>query len=182
MELILVDAFEDESISEDNFEFVYFDDLLAMVESFRVGAVDILSHIKPYTTQFIVSGDANLLTDNFTVWSPKTPNTVVSVLENTLTSKPEIVTSYIKGMQCSASIINDEPEKDISLLKLGNYYRVEDDVLLEAFTSQPSPITFTPDLNSIQTVVDKMVDLNYIKNDVPTSKIFDIDIVSELEK
>ena len=182
LELILVDAFEDESISEDNFEFVYFDDLLAMVESFRVGAVDILSHIKPYTTQFIVSGDASLLTDNFTVWSPKTPNTVVSVLENTLTSKPEIVTSYIKGMQCAASIINDEPEKAISLLKQGNYYRVEDDVLLEAFTSQPSPITFTPDLNSIQTVVDKMVDLNYIKNDVPTSKIFDIDIVSELEK
>ena len=29
---------------------------------------------------------------------------------------------------------------------------------------------------------DKMADLNYIKNDVPTSKIFDIDIVSELEK
>ena len=47
LELILVDAFEDESISEDNFEFVYFDDLLAMVESFRVGAVDILSHINP---------------------------------------------------------------------------------------------------------------------------------------
>ena len=85
-------------------------------------------------------------------------------------------------MQCAAAIINDEPEKAISLLKQGNYYRVEDDVLLEAFTSQPSPITFTPDLNSIQTVVDKMVDLNYIKNDVPTSKIFDIDIVSELEK
>ena len=182
LELILVDAFEEASISEDSFDFVYFDDLLAMVESFRAGNVDILSHIKPYTTQFIVSGDANLITDNFNVWSPKTPNTVVSVLEKTLENKPEVVSSYIKGMQCAASIINKQPQKAINLLKQGNYYRVEDDVLLEAFTSQPSPITFTPDLKSIQTVVDKMVDLKYIKNDVPTSKIFDIDIVSKLEK
>ena len=182
LELILVDAFEAANISPDAFEMVYFDDLLAMVDAFRVGEVDILSHIKPYTTQFVASGEATVLTDNAEVWSPTTPNTVVSVLEKTLSEQPETVEAYIKGLQCAAEIINTEPEKAVELLTEGNYYRVEDGVLLTAFTTQPEPITFTPDLEAVQTVVDKMVDLQYIESDVPAKDIFDTTLVKELEQ
>ena len=181
LELILVDAFEAAGISPDAFEMVYFDDLLAMVDAFRVGEVDILSHIKPYTTQFVTSGEATVLTDNAEVWSPTTPNTVVSVLEKTLSERPEVVEAYIKGMQCSAEIINTDPETAIELLKDGNYYRVDDEVLLTAFETQPSPITFTPDLEAVQTVVDKMVELKYIESDVPAQDIFDTTLVKSLE-
>ena len=182
LELILVDAFEEAGISPDAFEMVYFDDLLAMVDAFRVGEVDILSHIKPYTTQFVASGEATVLTDNAEVWSPTTPNTVVSVLEPTLTDRPEVVEAYLKGLQCAAEIINTDPESAIALLTDGNYYRVEEAVLLTAFQTQPSPITFTPDLEAVQTVVDKMVELKYIESDVPAADIFDTEIVKGLEK
>lgn len=182
LELILVDAFESAAMSPDAFEMLYFDDLLAMVDAFRVGEVDILSHIKPYTTQFVASGEAVVLTDNAEVWSPTTPNTVVSVLDKALAERPEVVESYIQGLQCAAEIINSEPEEAVSLLMEGNYYRVEDDVLLTAFTSQPSPITFTPDLETVQTVVDKMVELNYIEADVPAQDIFDVTLVKGLEE
>lgn len=182
LELVLVDAFEQQGISPQSFEMVYFDDLLAMVDAFRLGEVDLLSHIKPYTTQFVAAGKANLLTDNATVWSSKTPNTVVSVLDRTLKERPQVVESYIKGLQCAAEIINKEPQKAVDLLVGGNYYRVEPEVLLTAFKTQPSPITFTPDLEAIQKVVDKMVQLNYIKADTPARDIFDISIVSNLEK
>jgi ABC-type nitrate/sulfonate/bicarbonate transport system substrate-binding protein len=182
LELILLDAFEKEGITVDSVEMVYFDDLLAMVDSFRLGKVDVLSHIKPYTTQFVESGKATVITDNAEIWSPTTPNTVVSVLEKTLTEKPQVVESYLKGLQCAAKIINEKPQEAVSLLKDGNYYRVEDKVLLEAFTSQPSPITFTPDLKAVQGVVDEMVSLGYIKADVPASKIFDISTIQTLEQ
>jgi len=182
LELILLDAFKKEGISLDSVEMVYFDDLLAMVDSFKLGKVDMLSHIKPYTTQFVESGSATVVTDSTEVWSPTTPNTVVSVLENTLTENPKVVESYLKGVQCAAKIINETPQKAVALLKGGNYYRVEDKVLTEAFTSQPLPITFTPDLNAVQEVVDEMVTLKYIKADVPASKIFDVSIIKALEK
>ncbi|MEM9817802.1 MAG: ABC transporter substrate-binding protein [Cyanobacteria bacterium P01_D01_bin.6] len=182
LELILVDAFEEADISVEAFEMVYFDDLLAMVDAFRVGEVDVLSHIKPYTTQFVTSGEATVLTDNAEVWSPTTPNTVVSVLEETLDERPEVVEAYIAGLQCAAEIINTDPEAAIALLTDGNYYRVEDDVLLTAFETQPSPITFTPDLEAVQTVVDKMVELKYIESDVPAAEIFSTTIVQDLEK
>ncbi|MEM9092870.1 MAG: ABC transporter substrate-binding protein, partial [Cyanobacteria bacterium P01_F01_bin.53] len=182
LELILVDAFEEAGIAPDAFEMVYFDDLLAMVDAFRVGEVDILSHIKPYTTQFVTSGEATVLTDNAEVWSATTPNTVVSVLEKTLGDRPEVVEAYITGLQCAAAIINTEPAKAIELLEGGNYFRVENEVLLTAFETQPSPITFTPDLEAVQTVVDKMVELKYIESDVPAKDIFDVTIVEGLEQ
>jgi ABC-type nitrate/sulfonate/bicarbonate transport system substrate-binding protein len=182
LELILVDGFEQAGIDPDAFEMVYFDDLLAMVDAFRLGEVNILSHIKPYTTQFVATGDANVITDNAEVWSPTTPNTVVSVLEKTLVERPEVVQAYIQGLQCAAEIINTDPDQAIELLAGGNYYRVEDDVLLTAFNTQPSPITFTPDLDAVQTVVDKMVQLEYIQANVPAKDIFDVTIVKELEK
>jgi ABC-type nitrate/sulfonate/bicarbonate transport system substrate-binding protein len=182
LELILVDAFEQAGIDPEAFEMVYFDDLLAMVDAFRLGEVDILSHIKPYTTQFVAAAEANVITDNAEVWSPTTPNTVVSVLEKTLNERPKVVEAYIQGLQCAAEIINTDPEKAIELLEGGNYYRVENDVLLTAFTTQPAPITFTPDLDAVQTVVDKMVQLEYIQADVPAKDIFDVSIVKELEK
>jgi ABC-type nitrate/sulfonate/bicarbonate transport system substrate-binding protein len=181
LELILLDAFKKEKISVDSVEMVYFDDLLAMVDAFKLGKVDMLSHIKPYTTQFVESGAATVVTDNAEIWSPTTPNTVVSVLDKTLTGRPKVVESYVKGLQCAAKIINETPEKAVAFLKNGNYYRVEDKVLLKAFTSQPSPITFTPDLKAVQSVVDAMVKLKYIKADVPASKIFDISIIKSLE-
>ncbi|NMF85043.1 ABC transporter substrate-binding protein [Nodosilinea sp. P-1105] len=182
LELILADGFEKAGIDSSDFDMVYFDDLLAMVDAFRLGEVDILSHIKPYTTQFVAMGSANVITDNAEVWSITTPNTVVSVLETTLDQRPEVVEAYIQGLQCAAEIINTDPETAIELLANGNYYRVDNDVLLTAFQTQPSPITFTPDLDAVQTVVDKMVQLNYIQADVPAQEIFDVSIVKELEK
>lgn len=182
LELILVDGFEEAGIDPNAFEMVYFDDLLAMVDAFRLGEVDLLSHIKPYTTQFVATGDANVITDNAEVWSPTTPNTVVSVLEKTLNERPEVVEAYIQGLQCAAEIINTDPEQAIELLTGGNYYRVENEVLLTAFQTQPAPITFTPDLDAVQTVVDKMVQLEYIQADVPAKDIFDVSIVKELEQ
>ena len=181
LELILVNAFQKHKISSQSVEMVYFDDLLAMVEAFRNSQVDLLSHIKPYTTQFVTEGKATVITDNAEVWSPTTPNTVVSVLEKTLQGKPEIVKSYVQGLRCAAEIINTKPEEAVNLLENGNYYRVDKAVLLEAFKSQPSPITFTPDLSAIQEVVDEMVELKYIRTDVPASKIFDLQIVKSLE-
>lgn len=182
LELILLDTFEKEDLSVNDFEMVYFDDLLAMVDAFKLDKVDMLSHIKPYTTQFVENGSATVVTDNAKIWSPNTPNTVVSVLDKTLMGRPQVVESYLKGMQCAAKIINENPQEAISLLKGGNYYRIDDKVLLKAFETQPAPISFTPDLKAVQGVVDEMVKLKYIKADVPASKIFDVSIIEKLEK
>jgi ABC-type nitrate/sulfonate/bicarbonate transport system substrate-binding protein len=182
LELILVAELAKQGMAPDAIEFVYFNDLLAMVEAFRSGNVDILSHIKPYTSQMVASRGATVLTNNASTWSNHTPNTVVSVLDKTLTERPEVVTGYLKGLICAAEIINTEPEKAIDLLEQGNYFRVSREVLKDAFASAPEPISFTPDVAAVQQVVDALVEMQYVRPGVSAESIFEIDLIKSLEQ
>lgn len=182
LELILIREFAKLGIPVTAVEFVYFNDLLAMVEAFRGEQVDLLSHIKPYTTDMVASKGATVLTSNAKTWSPGTPNTVVSVLEKTLQKRPNVVESYLKGLICAAKIINQTPQKAVEYLTKGTYYRVSPNVLLNSFKSAPYPISFTPDLASIQSVVSDLTKLGYVKGNTTTADIFRIDMIKALEK
>ncbi|MDP2547708.1 ABC transporter substrate-binding protein [Oceanobacter sp. 4_MG-2023] len=181
LELIMITELQRVGLSADDVEFIYFDDLLAMVQAFRSG-VDILSHIKPYTSEMIEKGTATRLTDNATAWAERAPNTVVSVLQSTLDEKPEVVEALLKGMICAADIINTDVDKAMSLLQGGNYYRVPDAVLKTAFNSAPSPISFSPDVESIQYVVDEMSKLGYIDGKIAATDIFRTGMIESLEQ
>lgn len=182
LELILTRIFKENGIADNAVEIVNFDDLLAMVDAFRSGQADVLSHIKPYTTDFIVNKGATFIADNAQIWSPHTPNTVVSVLEKTLRDRPQIVEAYLKGLLCAAEIINKEPERAVQILsEKGNYYRVSPAVLLHAFKIASEPVSFVPDLVAIQSVVDDLTALGYIKGKTKAADIFRIDMIKKLE-
>jgi ABC-type nitrate/sulfonate/bicarbonate transport system substrate-binding protein len=177
LELILTRAFEKEGIDSAKTEFVYFDDLLAMVEAFRSGKVDILSHIKPYTTDLEVNRGAKVLTTNAATWDPMSPNTVVSVLDKTLTGRPDVVKAYLAGLVCAAEIINTTPDKAVELMTKGTYFRVKPEVLSQAFKSAPAPVSFVPSVPSIQGVVNDLTKLGYIKGNVKADDIFRLDLI-----
>lgn len=183
LELILTRIFKEQNISPDQVEIVNFDDLLAMVDAYRSGQVDVLSHIKPYTTDFIVNNGATLITDNAAIWSPHTPNTVVSVLDKTLAERPNLVEAYLKGALCGAEIINRDPEKAVSLVTGAGkeYYRVSREVLLSAFRNAPEPISFDVDVQAIQSVVDDLTALGYMSGSVKATDIYRLDMIKRLE-
>jgi ABC-type nitrate/sulfonate/bicarbonate transport system substrate-binding protein len=181
LELILTREFTRLGIDAKSVELVYFNDLLAMVEAFRSGKVDILSHIKPYTTEMVTSKGATVLTTNAKVWSATAPNTVVSVLEKTLQGRPAAVESYLKGLMCAAEIINKTPDKAVAMLSKGTYFKVSPKVLTESFRSAPKPVSFVPDVGSIQSVVDELRKLGYIKGNIAAKDLFRLDIVQRLE-
>lgn len=181
LELILTREFEKAGIATSDVELVYFNDLLAMVEAFRTGEVNILSHIKPYTSEMVASKGATVITTNAAAWSPATPNTVVSVLESTLEKKPALVERYLKSMACSAKIINETPDKAVELLSTGTYFRVPPDVLLASFKSAPAPISFVPDVEAVQSVVTDLTKLGYVKGSTTAADIFRLDTIKAIE-
>jgi ABC-type nitrate/sulfonate/bicarbonate transport system substrate-binding protein len=184
LDLILLDAFQSEGLTYDDFEMVWYRDLLEMAEAFKRKDIGILSHIKPYTTDLIVHHQAKLLTDNAKVWSMNTPNCVVSVLEDLLAKEPDAVRGYLRALIKAAALINEKPEEAAALLAKSSYphyFKVGGDVLVEAFRSQPSPITFTPNITAVNAVMFEMVGLNYIEDYIPGRKLFRLDIIKELE-
>ncbi|EOH6072827.1 ABC transporter substrate-binding protein [Burkholderia cenocepacia] len=182
LELILTREFTRYGIDTRSVDFVYFNDLLAMVEAFRSGQVDILSHIKPYTTEMVATKGATVLTNNSQAWTPHTPNTVVSVLDSTLTGRPQLVRAFLKGLVCGGDLINRSPEKAVQLLQKGSYFRVAPPVLLASFKSAPEPISFVPDVNAVQSVVTDLTKLGYIKGNISAKDIFRLDMIESIGK
>jgi ABC-type nitrate/sulfonate/bicarbonate transport system substrate-binding protein len=106
----------------------------------------------------------------------------VSILDKTLKDRPEIVKAYLEGLVCAADIINKDPDKAVALLTKGNYFRVKPEVLTRAFKSAPAPVSFVPDVESIQGVVDDLTKLGYVKGTTKASDIFRLDMVKGLQK
>ena len=106
----------------------------------------------------------------------------MSVLASTLAQRPESVVAYLKGLQCAADIINKSPEKAVELMSKGNYFRVPQPVLLASLKSAPAPVSFKPDVAAIQSVVDDLTKLGYIKGATKSSDIFRLDIFQGIEQ
>jgi len=168
--MILYKAFKDKGLSYNNFEMIWFDDLLAMVQSFKTGDIAILSHIQPYTTDLQMNYGAKLLTDNAIVWGKGTPNTTIIALDSFAKKYPETVKRFLRAENRALDLIKSNPEKAEQFLVGKNYYKTPDNVLLTSFKTQ-SEATLYPNVEGMMIAINDMVAQNYIKK--PTVNIVD---------
>jgi ABC-type nitrate/sulfonate/bicarbonate transport system substrate-binding protein len=170
LDMILYKAFKDKGLSYDNFEMIWFDDLLAMVQSFKTGDIAILSHIQPYTTDLQMNYGAKLLTDNAIIWGKNTPNTTIIALDSFAKKYPETVKRFLRAENRALDLIKNDPEKAEQILVGKNYFKTPDNVLLTSFKTQ-SEATLYPNIEGMMMAINDMVAQNYIKK--PTINIVD---------
>ncbi len=180
LDMICYRAFKQVGLTYDNFEMVWFQDLLAMVQAFETKQIDVLSHIKPYTTNLVVKFGAKVLTDNSEIWGEGTPNCTVAVLQEFGQKYPETVKRYLRGLRRGFQLIVDDPEKAVELLSQGNYFKVDKEVLLYAFKNQPKRVVLMPNVEGINTCINDMVAMGYIKK--PKNEVMMLKFLEEVEK
>ena len=163
LEMIIQKVLNDNDLDYDNVEMVWFNDLLAMVQAFQTNQVDLLSHIKPYTTNMIVNHNAKALVNNDEVWGHGTPNCTVAVLQSFSDSYPTTVKKYLKALKKGFQFIVDSPEEASELLDKGNYYKVDIEVLKYAFKNQPKEVLLAPNKEGMMQAINAMVEMGYIK-------------------
>jgi ABC-type nitrate/sulfonate/bicarbonate transport system substrate-binding protein len=177
LDMILYKMFQENGLSYDDFEMIWFNDLLAMVQSFKTGDIDVLSHIQPYTTDLIVNFDAKFITDNSIVWGEGTPNTTLMVLDSFQEKYPETVRRFLRAELRAVELIKNNPKEAMKILSGKNYYRISDDVLLKALESQKNA-TLLPNREGIMSAISDMVKQNYIK--LPSEEVIDITLLKEI--
>jgi ABC-type nitrate/sulfonate/bicarbonate transport system substrate-binding protein len=179
LEMILYRSFRSVGLTYDDFEMVWFNDLLAMVQSFETRQTDILSHIQPYTVGFQLQNGAKLLTNNSLVWGQGTPNCTVSVMNDFANKYPKTVEGYLAALQRGFQLIVDDPVKAQGLLVKGNYYRVRPEVLLQALRSQKK-VVLRPNVNGMMICINDMVAAGYIKP--PKESIVRLEFLDRVEQ
>lgn len=179
LDMILYRSFQQVGLTYDDFEMVWFNDLLAMVQSFDTKQSDILSHIQPYTVGFQLEKGAKLLTNNSQVWGEGTPNCTVSVMDDFANKYPKTVEGYLAALHRGFQLIVDDPVKAQGLLIKGNYYRVAPEVLLEALKSQKK-VVLRPNVDGMMICIQDMVKAGYIKP--PQRNIVRLEFLDRVEK
>jgi len=180
LEMIIQKMLADNGLTYNDVEMVWFNDLLAMVQSFQTKQVDILSHIKPYTTEMIVKYGAKSLTTNTEVWGEGTPNCTVAVMDDFAAKYPGTCKAYLRAIQKGFQFMVDNPEKATDMLVKGNYYKVDKDVLLYAIKNQPKKVVLRPNQEGMMMAINAMVKGGYIKQ--PTGNIINTTFLDEIEK
>jgi ABC-type nitrate/sulfonate/bicarbonate transport system substrate-binding protein len=180
LEMIVQKMLADNGLTYKDVEMVWFNDLLAMVQSFQTKQVDILSHIKPYTTEMIVKHGAKSLTTNTEVWGEGTPNCTVAVLDDFAAKYPGTCKAYLRAIRKGFQLLVDNPEKATDILIKGNYYKVDKDVLLYAIKNQPKKVILRANQEGIMLAINAMVKGGYIKE--PTKNIINTTFLDEIEK
>ena len=163
LDVVVYRALLDRGSSYDDFEMVWFNDLLAMVHAFQAKEIDVLSHIKPYTTSLISRHGAVSLGTNSDVWGVGTPNCVTMVMSEFASRYPGSVEAYLSAIAQAYQYILDNPGKAAEILERGKYYQVERDVLAAAIQSMPRKVILRPNMEGVNTAIADLVSLGYMR-------------------
>jgi ABC-type nitrate/sulfonate/bicarbonate transport system substrate-binding protein len=179
LEMIVQKMLADNGLTYDDVQMVWFNDLLAMVQAFQTKQVDILSHIKPYTTDMVVNHHARSFVTSSEVWGMGTPNCTVSVLDDFADKYPGTVKGYLKAVNQAFHFIVDHPDQAADILTKGNYYKVDKSVLLYALEHQPKIVMLKPNEPGMMNAINALVKMNYIKK--PQKEIIDTSYIHQLD-
>lgn len=163
LDVVVYRAMKERGVDYRNFDIVLSNDLIAMVQSFKSKQVDVLSHIKPYTTELIRDFGAVSLGTNADVWGEGTPNCVVLGMKPYIDEHPDVVRSYIAAVTEAYAFARRDPAQAARRLTEGRYYQVSEPVLVQALTEMPEKFLLAPNIKGMKTAIDDLVALGYMK-------------------
>ncbi len=175
IDLLVTAALSEVGLTRDDVEMVLVKDILELVSLFKTSQLDILSHIKPYTTELVQKHGAVVLTDDAALWGSGTPNCVIGVHDDILKHHPKIVRKYLRAIRQAADLINANPDRAIETLEQSPYpyFRVPYDVVRYGIKRQVAPITFQLNSETINAIMFDLKEHGYLENYQPFHEVFD---------
>ena len=126
-------------LSYEDFDMIFFNDLLAMGQALINGDVDVSSVVQPYAALVVAEADGAYLGNNETAWGIEAPDCVVTMKQQMVEQKPDIVERYLTAILQADDLmtpivplsraaeayqeLNEHPERGI---KLGINHSLED--------------------------------------------------------
>lgn len=163
-ELTLYRLMQNNGMKYDDFQMVWFNDVVSMAAAFEAKAVDLVTHVEPFSTNLVDRMSGVALGSNLDVWGKDGPDCVTSARADFVEKYPDAARRYIKALLRADREIKANPAKAIEAMDKGKYYRVNRDVLAAALPRQLPQVDLTRGGDKgMEIAINDMVTLGYLK-------------------
>jgi NitT/TauT family transport system substrate-binding protein len=151
-------------LSYEDFDMAYFTDHFSMATAFQTKAVDLVTHVEPYSTKLVDEFGGVSLATNFDAWGANAPDCVISVREDFLAKYPGTVRKYLRASLKADRLIKSDLLEAAKILDKGKYYKVDFDTLKAALPRQPPQVDLIDSAKGMEIGIADMVTLGYLKS------------------
>ena len=163
-ELMAYRALSNAGLKYDDFQMVWFNDVLSMAAAFEAKAVDVVTHVEPFATRLVDKLGGVALASNQDTWGKDGPDCVTNARIDFIEKYPEATKRYLRALLKADAAIKADREKAVDILDKGKYYRVDRDTLRAALPRQMPQVDLTQGgEKGMHVAIADMTSLGYIK-------------------
>jgi ABC-type nitrate/sulfonate/bicarbonate transport system substrate-binding protein len=149
----------------------WFNDTLSLAAAFEAKAIDLVTHVEPFTTRMVDKMGGVPLASSLDVWGKDGPDCVTNAHADFVQKYPDATRRYIRVLLKADAAIKADQAKAVDILDKGKYYRVDKETLRAALPRQMPQVDLTQGgEKGMRIALDDMQKLGYIKQ-VPPSLI-----------
>ncbi len=180
LELTVFHLLQAKGLSYDDFQMVFFNDLLAMGQALINKDVDVCTVVQPYAALVVQEAKGSYLGNNETAWGTDAPDCVVTMNRSLIEQKPDVVERYLKAILSANDVMDRDFEGATATLAKGRYFKVEGDALGAGLKRQPPQVRLSASaLTALDKGVEDMRALGYVKK-VKSTDLVDLSILSKV--
>lgn len=163
-ELTLYRTLTNAGLSYSDFNMVWFNDVLSMAAAFEAKAVDLVTHVEPFSTKMVDQLGGVPIASNLNVWGPDGPDCVTNTRADFVEKYPDTTRRYIRALLRADREIKADRDRAVEVLDKGKYYRVDGKTLRAALPRQMPQVDLTRGGDKgMQIAIADMTTLGYIK-------------------
>ena len=131
-ELMAYRAMQNAGLRYDDFQMVWFNDVLAMAAAFEAKAVDLVTHVEPFATRLVDKLGGVPIVSNLDTWGKDGPDCVTNARTDFIEKYPQAVTRYLRTLVRADALIKSNRDKAVDVLDASKFYRVDKETLRSA--------------------------------------------------
>jgi len=163
-ELTVYRSLANNGLTYDDFQMIWFNDVLSMAAAFEAKAVDVVTHVEPFATRLVDKLGGVPISSNLAVWGKDGPDCVTNARTDFIAQYPDATKKYLRALLKADAAIKADMPKAVDVLDAGKYYRVDKDTLKAALPRQTPQVDLTRGGDKgMEIAVADMVTLGYMK-------------------
>ena len=163
-EMMAYRALSNSGLGYNDFNMVWFNDTLSMAAAFEAKAIDLVTHVEPFSTNLVDKMGGVPIASNLETWGKDGPDCVTNARQDFIASYPDATRRYLKVLLKADRAIRADMPAAVEVLDKGKYYRVDKATLAASLPRQLPQVDLTRGGDKgMEVAINDMLTLGYLK-------------------